>query len=425
MQKSEKLKITGILFSVVLFVFFIFFISEASFGGFFNTQSPHHSEWFEPGEFEIATAIYEVEEAQNKWGELHVGHLLMARALMVDRIEGRPDCTGQREGLFWLEEDGSDYLESDDFLICLEGEWVSLIMKYPYVINNGVDEVGLHEATLRGELENTGNALTVEVWFEWGEDEHNLNNKTERITLTSLQEFEAHIDELDEGTTYYFRPRAENYEHESYEEQVGSFRTVDTFDLTMNASPLPGGAATDQTNNSPYTGGTVVDISAQPQDGYEFAGWSAPAGNFGNENNPDTTFTMPDQDVTVTANFADEPAPDGCSATTRSWGNCSGSISSADDGQTRTATDSSGDWQGQATYRCDDGSWTEISATCEEEDEPEPEPEPDPEPEDDECTADGDCMHIDCCDAVDCCRICDDGQCRCIIDSQICGPGIF
>ncbi len=83
----------------------------------------------------------------------------------------------------------------------------------------------------------------------------------------------------------------------------------DTYELTMEASPSEGGIATDQTDNSPYTEGTVVDISTQPEDGYEFINWSAPEGTFGDDSDPDTTFTMPDRDVTVTANF-EEGWPD-------------------------------------------------------------------------------------------------------------------
>jgi hypothetical protein len=75
------------------------------------------------------------------------------------------------------------------------------------------------------------------------------------------------------------------------------------YDLTMAVNPAGGGTATDLTGTSPYTEGTVVNITAVPADCYRFVDWTAPAGTFGDANAATTTFTMPARDVTVTANF--------------------------------------------------------------------------------------------------------------------------
>jgi uncharacterized repeat protein (TIGR02543 family) len=76
------------------------------------------------------------------------------------------------------------------------------------------------------------------------------------------------------------------------------------YDLTMAVNPAGIGTATDLTGTSPYARDEVVDISAVPPEPcYQFVGWTAPAGTFGDANNATTTFTMPAQDVTVTANF--------------------------------------------------------------------------------------------------------------------------
>jgi hypothetical protein len=74
--------------------------------------------------------------------------------------------------------------------------------------------------------------------------------------------------------------------------------------LTMAVDPAGGGTATDETSGSPYEAGTVVDIEAVAAAGYEFVDWTAPAGTFADANAARTTFTMPAQNVTVTANFA-------------------------------------------------------------------------------------------------------------------------
>jgi len=75
------------------------------------------------------------------------------------------------------------------------------------------------------------------------------------------------------------------------------------YDLTMAVSLGGSGTATDLTNASPYTAGTNVSIKAVAAAGYEFVSWTAPAGTFADANAVQTTFTMPAQQVTVTANF--------------------------------------------------------------------------------------------------------------------------
>jgi len=79
---------------------------------------------------------------------------------------------------------------------------------------------------------------------------------------------------------------------------------VKVYSLIMAANPAGGGTATDLTNASPYPAFTGVNIRAVAVEGYRFVNWSAPAGTFANANAEQTTFTMPTQEVTVTANFA-------------------------------------------------------------------------------------------------------------------------
>jgi len=76
------------------------------------------------------------------------------------------------------------------------------------------------------------------------------------------------------------------------------------FELIMTADPQAGGTASVQTGEGRYEEGATVSIKAEASPGYNFANWTAPAGTFEDEDNPETTFTMPAQAVTVTANFA-------------------------------------------------------------------------------------------------------------------------
>jgi len=89
----------------------------------------------------------------------------------------------------------------------------------------------------------------------------------------------------------------------------GGYVPTTVYDLTMEADPAIGGTATDVTGTSPYAADTVVSISAEENGGYVFVGWTAPAGTFTDASVADTTFTMPAQDVTVTATFSEIPTP--------------------------------------------------------------------------------------------------------------------
>jgi len=84
---------------------------------------------------------------------------------------------------------------------------------------------------------------------------------------------------------------------------TANFAVGGEYTLTMAVSPLMGGVAYDTTGTSPYNQGEAVSIYAVPGSGYQFAGWAAPAGSFVNALAPTTIFTMPAQDVIVTATF--------------------------------------------------------------------------------------------------------------------------
>lgn len=75
------------------------------------------------------------------------------------------------------------------------------------------------------------------------------------------------------------------------------------YNLTVAVSPAGTGNATDMTNASPYAAGVQVSIKAVPASGYRFVNWTAPAGSFANASSATTTFTMPAQAASVTANF--------------------------------------------------------------------------------------------------------------------------
>jgi hypothetical protein len=84
---------------------------------------------------------------------------------------------------------------------------------------------------------------------------------------------------------------------------TANFAVGGEYTLTMAASPIMGGTVYDVTGTSPYNQGEVVSIQAVAASGYQFAGWAAPAGLLANALAAATTFTMPAQNVVVTATF--------------------------------------------------------------------------------------------------------------------------
>jgi uncharacterized repeat protein (TIGR02543 family) len=102
---------------------------------------------------------------------------------------------------------------------------------------------------------------------------------------------------------------------------TANFEEGAEYTLTMAASPIMGGTAYDVTGTSPYDEGEVVSIQAIAASGYQFAGWAAPAGSLANANALATTFTMPAQNVIVTATFqVISTTTNGCLIATAAYG---------------------------------------------------------------------------------------------------------
>jgi uncharacterized repeat protein (TIGR02543 family) len=101
---------------------------------------------------------------------------------------------------------------------------------------------------------------------------------------------------------------------------TANFEVGGQYTLTMAAAPIMGGTAYDVTGTSPYSEGDIVSIQAIPATDYQFAGWAAPAGSLANAYAAATTFTMPAQNVVVTANFQIIPSASACFIATAAYG---------------------------------------------------------------------------------------------------------
>jgi hypothetical protein len=101
---------------------------------------------------------------------------------------------------------------------------------------------------------------------------------------------------------------------------TANFEVGGEYTLTMAAAPIMGGTAYDVTGTSPYSEGDIVSIQAIAATDYQFAGWAAPAGSLANAYAAATTFTMPAQNVVVTANFQIIPSASACFIATAAYG---------------------------------------------------------------------------------------------------------
>ncbi|MDF2651500.1 MAG: putative surface layer protein, partial [Paenibacillus sp.] len=84
------------------------------------------------------------------------------------------------------------------------------------------------------------------------------------------------------------------------------------FDRATNYMLTVSGGGTGATADGSYAAGAIISINAGTKEGYTFNGWTKEGGGiFEDASNTVTTFTMPDGDVTITANWKtnDEPGP--------------------------------------------------------------------------------------------------------------------
>ncbi len=91
---------------------------------------------------------------------------------------------------------------------------------------------------------------------------------------------------------------------ETYSEETVIRLTAEfVYFLSLQSEPSEGGTATDETDTGPYKEDAVIDIKAEPNTRYSFVNWTAAEGTFEDAGEMETAFTMPAENVTVTANF--------------------------------------------------------------------------------------------------------------------------
>ena len=79
------------------------------------------------------------------------------------------------------------------------------------------------------------------------------------------------------------------------------------YNLTMTVSPAGSGTTT-PTGTTKHEEGAVVNVAATPNAGYLFVDWNATVGAVADPDAASTTYTMPAEGVTLTANFKEVPS---------------------------------------------------------------------------------------------------------------------
>ncbi len=90
---------------------------------------------------------------------------------------------------------------------------------------------------------------------------------------------------------------------------TANFQMID-YTLTLIANPEAGGTVEDVTDDAPYNIGDIIEIKAEPSEGWEFVNWTGDTEYLDDPATATTTVTMPAQSISLTANFEEEDDSD-------------------------------------------------------------------------------------------------------------------
>ncbi|TYB98685.1 MAG: hypothetical protein FXF54_02085 [Kosmotoga sp.] len=121
---------------------------------------------------------------------------------------------------------------------------------------------------------------------------HSFNNKGSNIWKIPLDE----INESDLVVTVTAHDKAGNTESVS--------KVIPVSKLSMRVNPESAGIVSPVAGDHYYPSSVKIDLSATPDPEYAFDKWETTAGSLEDANSPETVFVMPDQNATITANFA-------------------------------------------------------------------------------------------------------------------------
>ena len=176
-------------------------------------------------------------------------------------------------------------------------------VELPKINTSSITEITINTAKSGGNITDDGGASVTSRGVVWSTSENpSVDNHIGKTTDGgSTGEFTSEMDNLQPATTYYVRAYATNFKGTAYGQQE-SFKTQETYALTLLVSPSGSGEVTGAGN---YQEGEEVEINANANDGYVFVNWT---NEDGVEISQDAnfTYTMPADDILLTANFEEE-----------------------------------------------------------------------------------------------------------------------
>ncbi len=154
-----------------------------------------------------------------------------------------------------------------------------------------ISDDGGGEITARGVVWNTEVNPTLE------------NHSGITVDGTGEGVFQSNITGISAGASYYVRAYATNSAGTSYGNDVMFETHSSEFLLTLKVNPEDAG---DVAGAGEYQAGAQVTIEASPDEGWEFVEWTGDTDYVDDPSSANTTVTMPEYDITLTANFQKE-----------------------------------------------------------------------------------------------------------------------
>lgn len=190
------------------------------------------------------------------------------------------------------------------------GQWVTYatsweIKVYPQAISGTVSGITANGATFSADILYPDGTLcaVLDKGYTWGTSKYPSVLNSENVVNfgPAITPFSGPITNLNHGTQYYVRAyvsyRCADTTYTEYGNPVGFTTPTPTY--TVLFSPGPNGTITGNTNQTVNAGGTAETVTATPDLGYHFKGWS---GDYQGTENP-LSLTGISGDMTVTAMF--------------------------------------------------------------------------------------------------------------------------
>ena len=286
------------------------------------------------GDNEYISVILAAESSVQYYGRI-------ARATTADAAEGEISLTIPEtlaEGTYTLnvfnEQCNGDY--KTDYASAFEAVTLTVDTTAPKLSNGSATRDGENEAMVKFTSDEAGSYYYVVDNNATAPDSIDTTT-TAGTSCKANEETEISIDSLSNGVQYIHIvvKDAVNNVSDILTIQIPAY----TYTLTVNLNGGSGSATGGQ-----YPAGEVVNIDAGSRSSYRFTGWTTSnGGSFADASSASTTFTMPAENVTITANWQyDSPyipptKPDGPSTgTSDGWEDIREEIADADKGDTIT-----------------------------------------------------------------------------------------